>query len=76
MTSRIIKLRKAHHYCDLYELTREERISLTQMVLRRDITSWKDLDEDQLGRMLDCLEGFGLISHLMSERQPYTSTTA
>jgi len=70
MTSRTVKLRKAHHYCDLYQLAREERISLTQMVLRRDVSSWKDLDDDQLGRMLDCLEGFGLISHLMSERQP------
>lgn len=62
-------LKKAHHYCDLYGMTRDERISLAQMVLRRDITSWTQLDEEQMGRMLDCLEGYGLITHLVSERQ-------
>lgn len=76
MDSRTTKLRKAMMYCDMYEMTRDERLSLAQMVLRRDITSWKSLDEEQLGRMLDSLEGYGLIAHLISERQAYTSTTA
>lgn len=66
---RTIRLRKAMMYCTMYELTREERLSLSQMVLRRDISSWKDLDGPQLERLLDSLEGYGLITHLVAERQ-------
>lgn len=55
------------HYCQLYELTREDRISLAQMILRRDITSWSELDEGQMTRMLDALEGYGLICHLKDQ---------
>lgn len=49
-------------------LTREERIELAQYILRRDITSWKQLDETQVVRLLDALEGFELIVHLLSSR--------
>lgn len=70
MNSRTLRLRKAFYYCDLYELTREDRISLAEMVLRRDVSSWKDLDGDQLLRMLDCLEGYGLIVALLAQRHP------
>lgn len=69
MTIRTIRLRKAMHYCDLYGLDREERLALAQMVLRRDITTWSTLDDEQLERMLDCLEGYGLVTHLLANRQ-------
>ena len=67
---RTTHLRKAHHYCGLYGLTREDRLSLSEMVLRRDITSWKDLTDAQLARMLDVLEGYGLVTALLAQRQP------
>lgn len=72
----VIKRRKAMHYCTLYGLTRQDRLDLAEMLLRRDISTWKDLDDDDMTRLLDALEGFGLVSHLMQTRQPYTSKTA
>jgi len=70
MDSRTLKLRKAFHYCNLYDLNREERLNFTQMILRQDVPSWKCLTEQQVERLLDGLEGYGLIQHIMSERQP------
>ena len=49
-------------------LTRGERIEVAQYLLRRDITSWKQLDEEQVARMLDGLEGYQLISTLLDMR--------
>ena len=49
-------------------LTRDERIDLSQMILRRDITSWKDLDDTQVTRMLEALEGYLLVSALFLQR--------
>ena len=45
-------------------LTRDERIELAQYLLRRDITSWKQLDEEQVLRLLDAIEGYSLIRQL------------
>lgn len=56
--------RKAMHYADLYNMSRQDRLDLAEMLLRRDITSWSQLTEPQLRRVLDALEGYGLITHL------------
>jgi hypothetical protein len=60
--------RKLHVYADQIGLTTEERIEITQLMLRRDVTSWKDLDDEQVDRMLDCLEGFLLVTYQLSLR--------
>jgi hypothetical protein len=60
--------RKLHVYADQIGLTTEERIEIAQLMLRRDITSWKDLDDEQVDRMLDCLEGFLLVTYQLSLR--------
>ena len=49
-------------------LSHDERIELTQYLLRRDITSWEHLTDEQVLRLLDALEGFQLISALMAMR--------
>jgi len=49
-------------------LTREDRIELARAILWRDITSWNQLDDDQVRRMLDCLEGYEKIRWLISGR--------
>jgi hypothetical protein len=49
-------------------LTRDERIDLSQMILRRDVTSWKQLDDAQVTRMLEALEGYLLVSALFLQR--------
>ncbi len=49
-------------------LTDAEQIELAQYLLRRDITSRKDLSEEQVARMLDALEGYELVSALLAMR--------
>ncbi len=49
-------------------LRREERIDLAQIVLRRDIVSWKELDDAQVCRMLDALEGYQYVVELFRQR--------
>lgn len=61
----MVMRRKAMHYCDLYGLERSERLELSEMILRRDITSWTQLDDAEMTRVLDALEGFGLVAHLL-----------
>jgi hypothetical protein len=62
--------RKLHLRAKEIGLTRDERIDLTQFLLRRDVTSWKQLDDDQVLRLLDCLEGYQLIEALLAQRPP------
>lgn len=49
-------------------LTREERHELATIILRRDVSTWGELNEIQFGRILDALEGYEKISHLLSLR--------
>jgi hypothetical protein len=65
--ARTVKLKKAMWYADAYDLDRQERLELSEMILRRDVESWKSLTEEELVRVLDALEGFGLISHLRNQ---------
>jgi hypothetical protein len=63
-----VKLTKAMIYARTYGLTRDDRLELAEILLRRDVASWKDLDENQLVRLLDALEGFALVNHLRTTR--------
>ena len=49
-------------------LTRDERIELACYLLRRDITTWKTLDNAQILRLLDALEGWELVQELLRQR--------
>lgn len=60
----LAKRTKALDYARRYGLTREDRISLAETLLWRDVDSWKSLTEDELVRLLDALEGYALITHL------------
>ena len=64
------RLRKALIYAKQYGLTRDDRMSLAQTLLWRDVTSWTQLSDEQLIRLLDALEGHALVSHLIRDRQP------
>lgn len=61
--------RKLHMVAKQIGLTRDERIELAEYILRRDITSYRQLDDSQVIRLLDALEGFELVVHLLSARQ-------
>lgn len=60
--------KKLYVLADEIGLKREERIELARYLLRRDIGSWSELDEDQEVRVLDALEGYQLISTLLMIR--------
>lgn len=62
--------RKLHLLADEIGLTRTERIELSCYLLRRDITTWKQLDDAQVCRLLDALEGWQLIQALDAQRPP------
>lgn len=53
-------------------LSRDERIELSRLVLRREIMSWKELDPQQINRMLDALEGATAIIEIARQRQGST----
>lgn len=65
----LARRRKLFVYADALGMSREERIDLAEFVLRRDITSWKQLDDTQVLRLLDCFEGHALITWMLSQRQ-------
>ena len=60
--------RKIFWHADQIGLTRDERIELAQYLLRRDVVSWKNLEDDQVDRLLDALEGWALIRTLLELR--------
>ena len=60
--------RKLFLMADEIGLTRNERIELAQILLRRDITSWKNLTDEQVLRLADALEGFQLVTTLLALR--------
>lgn len=62
------KLKKIFQRCDEIGLDRDDRMELAQYLLRRDIVSFKDLSEAQMDRLLDALEGYELILHLVALR--------
>lgn len=41
---------------------REDRLHLAEVILWRDVKSWKDLSDGEVGRLLDAFEGYALIS--------------
>lgn len=49
-------------------LTDQERHELASYLLRRNISTWSKLEDEQVWRLLDALEGFELVSSLLSQR--------
>lgn len=62
------KRRKLFKVAKEIGLTDEERIALACFLLRRDITTWKRLTEEQEVRLLDACEGYELITELKRQR--------
>lgn len=68
--SQSLARKKLHQRCDELGFTRDERLEWACYALRRDITSFSDLDEAQVLRLLDQVEGFELLSALLAQRPP------
>lgn len=50
-------------------LSDEERHSLTEWVLKTDEVSWRELDTEQVCRLIDSLEGFLFVTAIMMMRE-------
>lgn len=62
--------RKAFMVAQQIGLSRNDRLELAEYILRRDVRSWKDLDDIQISRLLDAMEGFELITEQLSFPRP------
>ncbi len=60
--------RKAYMLAAEIGLSPEERHELATIIVRRDITSWKQLSDVQVGRILDALDGYEKVSALIALR--------
>jgi hypothetical protein len=60
--------KKLYLLCDELDLNRVERLEIARYLLRRDVTSFKNLDDTQVLRMLDALEGFQLVVEQYRQR--------
>lgn len=49
-------------------LTRDDRLQLAEVLLRRDVDSWRDLTLADAQTLMAALEGFALIAHLQAEQ--------
>jgi len=63
------KRRKLFDYAAKFGLRRDERIELAEMILRRDIMSWSDLDERQIDQLLDAFEAAAFVFYLINQRR-------
>lgn len=50
------------------KLTREERLEFAEYLLRRDVTSYANLTDEQVLRLLDGFNGHHLLNELLHQR--------
>ena len=72
MSDDLVAARRRKLYASAKELgfTDEERYEFAEYLLRRDIRSWKGLDDAQVCRLLDALEGIHLRDVQLRQRHP------
>jgi len=58
--------RKAYALAKQIGLDRQDRISLSNMILCYDHDSWRHISDVQLARVLDAMEGFALVTYLLN----------
>ena len=68
MQSQSPQRRKLYQWCTDLGLTRPERVEIARYLLRRDLASFEALDDAQVLRMLDALEGAHLVSEIYRQR--------
>lgn len=61
------KRRKLFHYADVYRMERVDRHAFAEVLLRRDVNSWKDLTDEQVDRLLDAFEGHMLLAQHLAD---------
>lgn len=66
----IQRRRKAHALAKQLGLSRDDRIELARVLLWRDIESWKQLDDAQVMRLLDAMDGYVYLTYLKTGATP------
>lgn len=51
-------------------LSRGERLELAEFLLRRDLATMKYLTHDEAAKLIDALNGYRLVSHILANRAP------
>jgi hypothetical protein len=59
--------RKAYALAKEIGLDRQDRHALSNMILCNDHDSWRHISDTQLARVLDAMEGFALVTYLLTE---------
>jgi hypothetical protein len=60
--------RKLFVWADHYGFDNDDRMSFASYMLRRDVTTWKTLSDDDVLRLLDGFEGGHLLVDLLVQR--------
>ncbi len=60
----VARRRKLHLLAKRIGLTTDDRHALAEMLLRRDVSTWAGMSDADVCRLLDALEGYGLVLHL------------
>jgi len=63
-------MRRAFALANAIGLDRSERLELAEMLLGRDVTSWKQLVHYDVVRLVDAMVGTGLMAALKEVRDP------
>lgn len=71
----ILRRRKAFQIAQRLGLDRDDRLELARVLLWCDVESWKDLDDSQIRRILDALEGFALVNYILTVHNPLPQPT-
>lgn len=60
--------RKLFVWADSFGFSNHDRILFAEQILRRDVTTWKTLTDDEVLRLLDAFEGAHLVVELLMQR--------
>jgi hypothetical protein len=50
-------------------MTDQERLDFAEVILRKDIESWKDFTASEAGRLIDAFEGYEKITWMLLSRE-------
>jgi hypothetical protein len=57
-------MRLLFQLCSEIGLDRDDRLELAEILLQRDVPTFTDLTDDEVGRLLDAVRGWQYVQHL------------
>lgn len=62
--------RKVYMLAKRLGMGRQDRLAFAEVLLWKDVSSWSELDDIEVGRLLDAFEGYALVKVFLEQRQP------